>query len=499
MTKKHLVLAMALALLVNMVVVLSVLAKPSLPNGVPITPEFHWRPSWDRPDRLDLLPTSTNDVGTQRSNSPTQAPDIEVDPPAIAVTLGRGDTATETLTISNTGDAVLNWNLVEDPLRPWLYETPVAGTVIPAGSADVAVVFNAPTAVGVYTTTLRINSNDPDEPQVNVPVTLTVVMAPDIEVDPPAIAVTLGRGDTATETLTISNTGSVALDWGIIEGPSRSWLSETPITGTVTPAGSTDVAVVFNAPSAAGVYTTTLRINSNDPDEPQVDVPVTMTVVAPDIGVNPLTLTVTLNSGDTTTRTLIINNTGDADLNWGVIEFPTRPWLSEKPVTGTIAPSGSANVVITFTAASSAVGVYTTTLRISSNDPDEPLVNVPVTLIVVAPDIEVNPPAFSIMLYSGDTATETLTINNLGNADLNWGVIEFPTRPWLGEKPVTGTIAPLGSTNVVITFTAAPATVGVYTTTLRINSNDPDEPQVDVPVTLTIHLRIYIPLVTRNY
>jgi len=59
---------------------------------------------------------------------------------------------------------------------PWLSEDPVAGT-IPAGSCqDVTVAFDSTgLAAGDYLANLVIDSNDPDEPQVVVPVRLTVL------------------------------------------------------------------------------------------------------------------------------------------------------------------------------------------------------------------------------------------------------------------------------------------------------------------------------------
>ena len=41
-----------------------------------------------------------------------------------------------------------------------------------------------------------------------------------------------------------------------------------------------DVSVTFTAPSTPGIYTTTLRVASNDPDQPTIDVSVTLTVTA---------------------------------------------------------------------------------------------------------------------------------------------------------------------------------------------------------------------------
>ncbi|HSN53821.1 MAG TPA: hypothetical protein VLT32_04075 [Candidatus Sulfomarinibacteraceae bacterium] len=61
------------------------------------------------------------------------------------------------------------------------------------------------------------------------------------------------------------------------------------------------------------------------------------------------------------------------------------PWLSASPVAGTIAPAGSQPVNVTFDSTGIALGTYQATICLFSNDPDEPVVPVPVTMDVVIP------------------------------------------------------------------------------------------------------------------
>jgi hypothetical protein len=61
------------------------------------------------------------------------------------------------------------------------------------------------------------------------------------------------------------------------------------------------------------------------------------------------------------------------------------PWLSASPVAGTIAPAGSQPVTVTFDSTGIALGTYQATICLFSNDPDEPVVPVPVTMDVVIP------------------------------------------------------------------------------------------------------------------
>ena len=65
------------------------------------------------------------------------------------------------------------------------------------------------------------------------------------------------------------------------------------------------------------------------------------------------------------------------------------PWLDESPKSGTVEPGGSQDITVTIDTTGLAEGDYSAEIIISSNDPDEPEVTVPVTLHVSAPN---NPP-----------------------------------------------------------------------------------------------------------
>ena len=70
------------------------------------------------------------------------------------------------------------------------------------------------------------------------------------------------------------------LEAGVCCGPDIPWLSEAPTSGTVLPGECQDVTVTFDSAAMAhGDYFGSLLIDSNDPDEPTVTVPVQLTVV----------------------------------------------------------------------------------------------------------------------------------------------------------------------------------------------------------------------------
>lgn len=102
---------------------------------------------------------------------------IQVDKSSLEAATNPLGTAAHHVNIANTGWDVLEWSLAIDPVVDWLRTEPISGTLFPQESQTVQVDFDAPGALGVYTTTLEISSNDAQNPWVSIPVTLTVTEA----------------------------------------------------------------------------------------------------------------------------------------------------------------------------------------------------------------------------------------------------------------------------------------------------------------------------------
>src|SRR5690606_8202639 len=98
--------------------------------------------------------------------------------------------------------------------------------------------------LGEHKASICFESNDPVEPIVAVPVTLTVfgdVPVADISPTSFAFEVPIGTGDTGT--LTIGSIGQLPLEWSIAEADLAdcettgdvTWLSASPAAGTTAP------------------------------------------------------------------------------------------------------------------------------------------------------------------------------------------------------------------------------------------------------------------------
>ncbi len=86
------------------------------------------------------------------------------------------------------------------------------------------------------------------------------------------------------------------------------------------------------------------------------------------------------------------------------IEFSTQtPWLSIAPASGSVTAGGSGALTVSFDATDLTAGTYTGLITLSSNDPDESSVVVPVTLLVGSADQ--TPPLISLGCL-GDSWTD---------------------------------------------------------------------------------------------
>lgn len=108
----------------------------------------------------------------------------------------------------------------------------------------------------------------------------------------------------------------------------------------------------------------------------------------------------------------------------------------------------------------------------------------PVT-VTGLPGISVSRQFVDVQAEYSQTVTTTLEIGNSGEKTLVWSLIELPDAPWLNESLTSGEIGARARQEILLTL-QAPLAHGVYTTTLQIQSNDPYQAQIDIPVTLEV-------------
>jgi len=220
-----------------------------------------------------------------------------------------------------------NVNYVHDNLAvrfeaqtPWLSATPNAGTVAPGQSALVTVGFDAAELCGdSYSANLHVLSNDPDSPDVAIPVTLNLLGAPDAQVAP----ATLAFGDVyltqnAVLAAAVANVGCASLQVTGISIDNPVFTADVTDPFAVAPGATQAINVTFT-PVAVGPATGTLTLTTNDVAHPVLTVALTGNGLAnAGIVVTPASVAMTVPPSQQRTATIRIENTGAGELSYTV-------------------------------------------------------------------------------------------------------------------------------------------------------------------------------------
>ncbi|ERS83553.1 hypothetical protein Q667_18880 [Marinobacter sp. C1S70] len=227
------------------------------------------------PDQDNLLQTVLVEGDT------VEAPRINVGVEELAFgNVQAGLTATQTVTISNTGNSDLGINGISigGTDSTVFTQTNSCTTIAPSASCDVDVTF-APSTEGTRNATLIIQSTDAETPSVDVGLTGRGVLAPVPEIGVNPESIDLGRillGESASAEVTVSNSGNAALqiDSIVLEGANAADFTQSTDCTTVAAGESCAVQVAFTAASV-GVSNANLVIRSSDSENPEIQVPVT--------------------------------------------------------------------------------------------------------------------------------------------------------------------------------------------------------------------------------
>jgi len=101
-----------------------------------------------------------------------------------------------------------------------------------------------------------------------------------------------------------------------------------------------------------------------------------------------------------------------------------------------------------------------------------------------APRLVPSPLALVAEVASGGQAEATLLVLNQGVEDLVWSA--DTATGWLGLAAAAGTLPPAGWSSVAVTIDASGLADGVHTGEVILASNDPQNPTLAVPVTVTV-------------
>ncbi len=394
----------------------------------------------------------------------------------------------------------------ETPGVFWMTQDPETGTVPANDSFDVEITFTAfPTmSLGTYTATLRIDTDQPVNNRIDIPVTMYVVVPPEIAVDPDEINSTQFVDMQRTRMLEVSNLGGADLEWhfglapptvlydngplvthvgtgpgGADESAMQSSLGMTTFGGnvsvpafriadnfTVTVGGwQIDQAVFYAYQTGSGTASTFTVVNFRIWDGPPDD-PASNVVFGDD----------STNRFESTDWTNIYRRS------------ETSPGNTQRPIMYIV---GEAGVNL-------APGTYWIDWQLDgtlASGPWQP----PITILgetTTGNALQFNGTNWQAFLDSG-TNTQQGAVFQL------WGAPEVDCDdpadlPWLDVSPDSGVTPGSETDEVAVTLDSTGLAPGTYTANLCVISNDPTNPVVEVPVTMTVEEEPIIGLQATN-
>ncbi len=299
--------------------------------------------------------------------------------------------AAQTVTFSNGGGAAMTMNNIYFAgLNPGDYARAAGGTCPTAFPADLAagasctVLVNfSPKAQGLRQASLSFTDNAANTTDQSIPLTGigTDVTNPRVSLSSASLAFgTVNGGASATQTVTVTNIGTgIALNVSAITFTGSAAADFTVTGGTCTPTpatlpsngGSCTITVQFK-PGARGARAATLTLTHNA----TLPVGATTTLVAlSGTGGNGSVISFTnnpvpfgtVNRNTTKDQTVTVKNTGNAAATLSLASFTTTgaQYTVRSTTCATLAVNGSCNVIVRFTAPSTA-GTFTGTLSVTA-------------------------------------------------------------------------------------------------------------------------------------
>ncbi|MCF7810989.1 choice-of-anchor D domain-containing protein, partial [bacterium] len=377
-----------------------------------------------------------------------------------------------TLTISNIGNEDLT--VTDVSIEGDYYSSDFEGEInIEVDNSHELTVTFTPGELGDLAATLTITSNDPVNDVITVDLTgIGVAEEPIIVIDPENLDFGFVVVDqTAELTLTISNDGHADLhitDISVRGEPTFLSAFEDEIVIGIDE--STELTVSFT-PDAEGDFEGTLTITSDDPNRETVDVALAGAGALPDIAIDSESLdfgSVVVNRSRD--LTLTISNEGQADLTIDQIGVNGAYFAVEFDQEIVINPNDSYELEVSFVPEEN--GDFEGTLSISSNDPDEAVVDIALTGTGVSPVITVDSEELDFgEVEINNARAMTLTIGNEGNGDLTISDITVEGEFFSVDFNNDVVIEPDAQYELDVVF--APQRGDDYEGTLTIISDDP--------------------------
>ena len=403
----------------------------------------------------------------------------------------------QSVRIANGGQQTLNWSVSDLNLLPdWLTVSPTSGSLVydqnevVTLSADITGLTD-----GQYSYVFEVV--DPNA--LNSPQAITVdleVIGPILEL--PSIkdfnfTAYLDGANPSNRNLWISNPGGGTLNWSVDTTGIPSWLTISPISGSlVGPSSIFGDATVLSVDITgldAGIYSYVFEVADPDAQGSPQTITVGLEVIGPilDISNTDFNFTAYQDGANPSDQILTVSNTGGGTLNWMADITGIPSWLSISPTSGSLAHTVSDDITLSVDIASLTDGNYSYSFEVEDPSAENSPQAITVDLEVIGPILDVSNTEFNFSTDLGgpDPDDQILTISNSGGGTMNWSADTAGIPFWLTiSGPAGGSLSYGQSDQLTLSAAVAGLSEGIYAYTFDVAAPDaegsPDAIQVEL-------------------
>ncbi|MCF7810723.1 choice-of-anchor D domain-containing protein [bacterium] len=352
-----------------------------------------------------------------------------------------------------------NHVIVDDAIAEirWLTWEPSEGEVSPNDSTDVILTFDAGDyPAGEYTAELTITSNDPENGEVVVNITMTIDEFRRLVHDPEELSFGETLVDESTYlVLTIGNDGNADLTVSAMDIEGEYFSIDFENEFTLAPEEQQQFTATF-APEGSDVYRGTLIITSDDSQNEETEIAMVgwSRERAPNIYVVPMTLDFEeIFVGTEKDLDFRIGNDGDGPLQ--VVDITANADYVTTDFAGEFVVEAGNSIDMVASFAPESAGEIEGNITITSiyaEEGDEYIVEV-IGAGLIPPDILIEPDAVSDELAYGEESDHNLTIYNDGGTELIWEseveITQEPERDFTDSRQLRGLMSVGPERNVI--------------------------------------------------
>lgn len=353
------------------------------------------------------------------------------------------------LELKNQGNASISWTASDT--ENWISRDKSNGMLNPDATTSINVSVNrVGLEQGDYVGTVSIEVNGET---INIPVTMKSpggVLSLSLE------NIDFGL-DKNSQSVVLSNTGTVALDYTV--SSEDDWLSFSRVSGSISRGGSFTLSVTVNRNGfEKGTYEGLVIFSAN---ERTINLPVSMEAPGGVLSLDPEDL---LFSYDKSNLPIKLTNTGTSTLSWEAEAGSS--WLTLDTDKGNLAESANITIQAAVNREGLPQGDYSSTITFING---EQSVTVPVELIVEGGVLTYTP---SNLNFGAVETNLFVTISNTGLGALNWQVSE--SESWLTMNSSGGTIQASQQVSLSVSVNRSGLDLGTYSGIISLTGDGGD-------------------------